>query len=622
MSTMLIAFSGTRENGQFLGDQICSVKAAWAFAQNTPCGKYILALSPQNDMNFLWQKFIDTYHCEIVYDTFSPGNMDERFDAWDRWRRSREIEGRKFDVYKELYRRIDGGRRQGVLCGAERGLGRKNIFEYFYYGQEHVKEPPVGLEDFDDTLIYHPLVPSERAVLIAPYAKCQGNMLFSFEYWERVCKKLIDAGITVTVNHHGPFADGLTNHPLFRKIFPSPPALLDEVCRHKLVACGNTGVGWLAGACGVPLLAMQPVNSNMQDYRYELCGVKSMVEFLDQPDADYCARRIAEEVNSTVVFTTGCYDVLHAGHIRHLEESRALGTRLIVGLNSDESVKRLKGEGRPLNPQDQRSAVLRALRYVDDVRVFNGDDATELIHEIRPAIITNGCDHKADEIVGKDFVEKYGGRVAVTSGTRTSSSTRLIAKLVRASDVLKAVNDASAISPNPYGKLKLLADQFLSVNSIPGDIADLGAYRGGCSLILRRLAPEKDLHVFDTFAGNPYNDPLCHHRKGEWVATLEETQRHVGTDKLTHYHIGVFPDTAAKLTGRMFCFVVVDMDTYQATRDAIEWFWPRMVVGGKMYFDDVPWEPCAGAEKAVNEAFQPNQQERFPNANACVVTKK
>lgn len=620
---MLIAFNGTRETGQFLGDQICSIKAAYLFAQNHPCGKYLLALSPGNEMNFLWKKFIDDFNCEIVYDTFHPGNMEQRFEAWSQWYQSREIEGRKFDVYKELYRRIDGGRRQAILCGGEKGLGRKNIFEYFYYGQEHVVEPKQGdTSTFGDDMIYHTTYPADRGVLIAPHAKCQGNHVFTFEYWDRVVSKLIDSGITVTVNYNGNFAEQFNGHPLFRKIYPDFKGLQEEVCRHRIVACGNTGVGWLAAACGVPLIAMQPPNSNMPDYRYELCGLKSLVEILDVPDPDYCARRIVEEVNRVTVFTTGCYDVIHAGHVRHLEESRAMGTRLIVGLNSDASIKRLKGEERPFNPQDQRAKVLQSLRFVDEVRIFDGDDAMDVIRSLKPDVITNGCDHKLETIVGKEFVESYGGRVVVTSGARDQSSTKIINAVVRVADVIKAVQDASSISPNPWNKLKLLADQFNSVVGLPGDVADIGAYRGGCSLILRRLAPNKELHIFDTWAGNPFDDPLCHHKKGEWVARLDECKAIVGENERTHYHEGVFPDTASDLKDRMFSFVMIDPDTYPAVRDAIDFFWPRMVHGGKMLFDDVAWEPCSGVEKAINEFFSPEQQVRYPSLYACVVVKK
>jgi rfaE bifunctional protein nucleotidyltransferase chain/domain len=633
--TLLIAFNGTLDNGQFLGDQICSLKTAWMFAETTPHDRLLLAMSPSNQLHFLWQKFIDTFKAEVVYDTFHPGNMEQRFESWAKWHRERNIEGRKFDDYRELYRRIDGGRRQPELCGVENGMRRKNIFEYFYFGQENFKEarcenqPAPGGDVFDDSYVDHATYPPDYHVLIAPYAKCQGNHVFTFDFWADVVHRLIDTGVTVTVNFNGNFCDDLNGNPLFRKIYPDFKGLLEECCRHRLVACGNTGVGWLAASAGIPLLAMQPPNSNMADYRYEECGVKSLVEIVDAPDAGYVARRIVEEVNRTVVFTTGCYDVLHAGHVRHLEESRALGTKLIVALNSDASVRQSKGADRPVNNQDQRRTVLRAIRYVDDVRVFDGENALELIRELRPDVITNGCDHKLGEVVGKSFVEQYGGRVVITGGTRDQSSTKIIARAARQTDILKAIQDASGVSPNPYGKLRLLADQFLSVAHLEGDAADVGAYKGGCSLIMRRLAPEKVLHLFDTWSGNPIDDPLCHHKRGEWPASMKECQALVGVNEKTHYWEGTFPYSAKqigfeseKINESNFSFVLVDPDTYQTTLDAIEFFWPRMVPGGKMLFDDYGWEPCAGVKKAVDEKFAEDERVVFPQSFTCVVVKK
>lgn len=622
--TLLIAFNGTRETGQFIGDQLCSLKMAYVWAlTHSDCDKILLALSPNNEMHSWWQKFIDDFNVDVVYDTFHPGNMAQRFECWETWRRERHIEGRRFDVYRELYRRIDGGRRQPQLCGGvEAGLRHKNIFEYFYYGQEDVIEPHKSIAYFDDTMLYHPSIPQDRQVLISPLAKCQGNATFTFDYWSAVTRKLIDAGITVTINHNGHFCEELNGHPLYRRVFPDFKQLVGEVCRHKIVACGNTGIGWLAAACGTPLLAMQPINSNMPDYRYELCGVQSLVEILDQPDADYCAKRLIEEVNRVTVLTTGCYDVLHAGHVRHLEESRQMGSRLIVALNSDASVKALKGEDRPFNPEKQRAAVLQALRCVDEVRIFDGDNALDLIKSIKPDVLTNGCDHKAHEIVGRDFVESYGGRVMVTSGTRDQSSTRIIAAVVKTSDIIKAVQDASSVSPNPFAKLKLLADQLLTTNHLDGALADLGAYRGGCSLIMRRLAPHKDLHIFDTWTGNPFHDELCHHGKGSWKADIAECKALVGTDERTHYYEGVFPGTASELNGQSFSFVVIDPDTYQAVREAITFFWPRLVPGGKLFFDDYGHEPCGGVKKAVDEAFTEDQRVVYPQNCTCVVVRK
>src|SRR3990167_1233174 len=109
-------------------------------------------------------------------------------------------------------------------------------------------------------MIYHPTYPADRGVLIAPHAKCQGNHVFTFDYWTRVVKKLIENGISVTINYNGNFCQELEGHPLYRKIFQGFKDLIDEICQHKLVACGNTGIGWFAFACGIPVLAMQPPN--------------------------------------------------------------------------------------------------------------------------------------------------------------------------------------------------------------------------------------------------------------------------------------------------------------------------------------------------------------------------
>lgn len=618
MTVMLITFNGTHQVGQHLGDTIAYLKVAWMYAQNYPCEKYILTLSPIHDLNFIWQKFIDTYNVEVVYDNFDPGNWDQRFQAWDYWRHTREIEGRKFDIYKEMYRRVDGGMRQGILCGQEAGLGRKNIFEYFYFGQEEAKAPCLDGDTFSDRLAYHPFLPRERAVLIAPYAKCQGNSTFTFQFWDKVVRTLVGNGVKVTVNHSGDFCNDLIG-PYYRKIFPNMEDLLVECCRHRLVACGNTGVGWMAAATGTPLLAMQPVDSHFQDYRYEWCGVESLVDFLEKPEPDYCVGRIMEEIEKGIVLTTGCYDILHAGHIKHLEESKSLGCKLIVALNSDASVKELKGNDRPINKQDDRAAVLKALRCVDEVRIFDGPNALPLIKELRPAFVTNGSDHKLEEIVGKEFVETYGGEAVVTGTPRRQTSTKII-KQMKEIEVHRICERGIPYSVNPIGKLRQLADELAKTKDIPGDIAELGCYRGGCSLVMRDLAPNKTLHIFDTFSGTPEDDPLCHHKKGEWSVSLEEVKGILGDRPV--FHPGIFPQTAAELNGVEFAFVFVDSDTYQSVRDAIEYFWPRLSPGGKLHFDDYAWEPCSGVKKAIDEKFSEEEREINEQAYSCTITKR
>src|SRR5688572_17842699 len=112
-----------------------------------------------------------------------------------------------------------------------------------------------------------------------------------------------------------------------------------------------------------------------------------------------------------IVFTNGCFDLVHPGHIDLLRRAKALGTRLIVGINSDESVRRLKGSRRPFMKQDDRMAVLKALESVDDVIVFDDLTPEKLIHEIKPNVLVKGGDWKTDEIVGADFVIANGGEV-------------------------------------------------------------------------------------------------------------------------------------------------------------------------------------------------------------------
>jgi D-beta-D-heptose 7-phosphate kinase/D-beta-D-heptose 1-phosphate adenosyltransferase len=106
-----------------------------------------------------------------------------------------------------------------------------------------------------------------------------------------------------------------------------------------------------------------------------------------------------------LIFTNGCFDILHVGHIRYLQASKALGTRLVVGLNSDASVRRIKGPDRPINSQEDRAEVLRALACVDDVLIFDEDTPYELIKSLRPDVITKGGDYSANNIVGRDLAK-------------------------------------------------------------------------------------------------------------------------------------------------------------------------------------------------------------------------
>lgn len=131
----------------------------------------------------------------------------------------------------------------------------------------------------------------------------------------------------------------------------------------------------------------------------------------------------------TVVFTNGCFDLLHAGHIKYLEASRALGDCLIVGLNSDASVARLKGPDRPILDAEERSEILSALSCVDYVVLFDEDTPISLIEAIRPDVLTKGADYSREEVVGGDLVESYGGRVERIDLVAGKSTTGIIARI-------------------------------------------------------------------------------------------------------------------------------------------------------------------------------------------------
>ena len=142
-------------------------------------------------------------------------------------------------------------------------------------------------------------------------------------------------------------------------------------------------------------------------------------------------RRAAEmqSAGKTLVFTNGCFDVLHRGHVDLLAAARRLGDALVVGLNSDASVRRLKGPDRPWMDEEDRAAVVAALEAVDFVVVFPEDTPRELIEELRPRVLVKGGDYRREDVVGAERVESDGGRVVIVPLTPGRSSTALRGRL-------------------------------------------------------------------------------------------------------------------------------------------------------------------------------------------------
>ena len=127
-----------------------------------------------------------------------------------------------------------------------------------------------------------------------------------------------------------------------------------------------------------------------------------------------------------IVFTNGCFDLLHAGHVTYLNQAKALGDYLIVGVNSDESVKRLKGPKRPLVPQAQRALLIDALKAVDAVVIFDEDTPLSLIEILRPDVYVKGGDYRYDQLPEHPLVTGYGGQVVILPFVQGCSTTQLI----------------------------------------------------------------------------------------------------------------------------------------------------------------------------------------------------
>ena len=132
----------------------------------------------------------------------------------------------------------------------------------------------------------------------------------------------------------------------------------------------------------------------------------------------------------SIVFTNGVFDLLHPGHVRYLQQARALGDALIVGVNSDRSVQAIKGPSRPIVPEDERAEVLSALACVDAVVVFDADTPHDLIAALQPDVLVKGADYRHEEVVGAREVESWGGRVHLAGIRPGCSTTGTILKML------------------------------------------------------------------------------------------------------------------------------------------------------------------------------------------------
>jgi len=190
----------------------------------------------------------------------------------------------------------------------------------------------------------------------------------------------------------------------------------------EAVAMANIAAGIVVGKLGTATVSMPELRRAISQEQGSERGVVNEEQLLvDVADA----RAHGEKI----VFTNGCFDILHAGHVGYLEQARKQGNRLILAINSDASVTRLKGEGRPINPVERRMAVLAGLEAVDWVVSFEDDTPERLLELVKPDILVKGGDYSRKEVIGWEIVEGYGGEIAVLDFLDDCSTTAIVEKI-------------------------------------------------------------------------------------------------------------------------------------------------------------------------------------------------
>jgi D-beta-D-heptose 7-phosphate kinase/D-beta-D-heptose 1-phosphate adenosyltransferase len=195
--------------------------------------------------------------------------------------------------------------------------------------------------------------------------------------------------------------------------------------RRQAVEIANIAAGIVVSKIGTATVTVQEIVDEVLrkgvSYGDKLLGLSALEEQVEEK----------RKTGKRIVFTNGCFDILHAGHTSFLQRARSLGDILVVGLNSDQSVRRLKGKGRPIIPLRDRAAVLSSLSSVDYVTVFDEDTPLALIEALKPDVLVKGNDYRRDQVVGGDVVESYGGRVELVELREGISTTRIIQRIMQ-----------------------------------------------------------------------------------------------------------------------------------------------------------------------------------------------
>ena len=213
------------------------------------------------------------------------------------------------------------------------------------------------------------------------------------------------------------------------KVIKAIKSVAKEV--YDVTGAGDTSIAYLAAETVLGKDIADAMEISNIAAGIQVSKVGTSVVHPEEVERELLVRKSGKE---RVVFTNGCFDILHAGHVSYLKKARALGDKLIVGINTDDSVRRLKGDCRPVNSLEDRMAVLSELECVDEVISFDEDTPEELIKKLHPDVLVKGDDYTVDKIVGADFVMSYGGEVKTIPLLKGRSTTGIISKM-RGSDL-------------------------------------------------------------------------------------------------------------------------------------------------------------------------------------------
>jgi D-beta-D-heptose 7-phosphate kinase/D-beta-D-heptose 1-phosphate adenosyltransferase len=253
-----------------------------------------------------------------------------------------------------------------------------------------------------------------------------------------LCREFDIAMAVVTLDRDGMVlatADGASRH------FPTEARSVYDITGAGDMVLAALGLGLAAGSSPQDAIQLANIAAGLEVEREgvavitpseivaQLPGEESPTKCVNCQQAGVLAEKY-RQMGKRVVFTNGCFDLLHAGHVTSLKEAASFGDVLFVGVNADETIRQLKGPGRPIIAENERMAVLAALECVQHVVLFAEPTPHNLLHAIRPDVLVKGGTYREDEVVGHEVVKSYGGRIQVTNVVDGMSTTSIVAKVV------------------------------------------------------------------------------------------------------------------------------------------------------------------------------------------------